>query len=408
MNTTTLPLDSRRTTGLPARPFGAFLLRAVLGPPGLQRVHATVSLMGIVVYLVFALVQAFEVRQGLIDGGESDLLSTVNVTVGLLFFVAIRCGANQHLTADPSLAFSQCLFALLSTSFSYAITGPARGAVLGIVLVVLVFAMFSLPVAQIRWLSAIAFGLLASVMWWRSQTLPDRYPPIVEATHAMFAMIIIASSAVLSARMAALRSRLARQRTELSQALELNRRLATLDELTGLINRRHMTAILQAEIERQRRHPGLMSVALIDIDLFKRINDRYGHATGDVVLQGFAKLALHELRTCDVIARWGGEEFLLLLPNVDGAAAVRAVDRLRVAFGNFPWHGADDLRATFSAGVATRADDESVEALVERADQRMYAAKSTGRNRVCDFDSDCATTTGIDPQAPEHTLAHGH
>ena len=391
-------LDTCRTKHRPVLSRKAVLIRTLLGPAGLQRVHAAVSLMGIVVYLVFALVQAFEVRHGLIDRIESNLLSSLNIAIGLLFFVAIRSGVNQRFKVDPSLAFTQCLYALLSTSFSYAITGPARGAVLGIVLVVLVFAMFSLPVSRIRWLSAIAFGLLASVMWWRSQTLPDRYPPIVEATHALFAMIIIASSAVLSTRMAALRSRLAKQRTELSDALELNRRLATLDELTGLINRRRMTAILQAELERQRRHSSAMSVALIDIDFFKHINDHYGHAAGDAVLQGFAKLALDELRAFDVIARWGGEEFLLLLPNIDGAAAVRAVDRLRVAFGDARWPGADELRTTFSAGVASGARGDSVETLVERADQHMYAAKTNGRNRVCDSQTQSETTTVIDPQ----------
>jgi diguanylate cyclase len=397
MNATTLSSDPDGMTGVPARPAKAFLLDVLVGPPGLQRVHAAVAIMGIAVYVVFAMVQAFEVAHGLIDRGESNLLSGFNITGGLLFYAVIRSGLNQRVKADPALAFSQCVFALLSTSLSYAITGPARGAVLGIVLVVLVFAMFSLPVSQIRVLSIIAFGLLASVMGWRSLTMPDRYMPAVEATHAFFAVIIIASSAVLSVRMAALRSRLARQKTELSHALELNRRLATLDELTGLINRRHMTATLLAEHEQQRRHPGQMSVALIDIDLFKRINDRYGHASGDVVLQGFANLARDELRACDVIARWGGEEFLLLLSDVDHASAMRAIDRLRVGFSELSWPCAADLRVTFSAGVVTRCDDESVDALVERADQCMYAAKTSGRNRVCDIDMERALKTGIGP-----------
>ena len=387
MTATTLSTDTALRTGRLARSFGAAVIDVVVGPPGLQRVHAAVSLMGVVVYLVFALIQAFEVAHGLIDRDASNLLTAFDVTGGLLFYAAVRSGLNRRVEADPSLAFSQCVFALLATSLSYAITGPARGAVLGIVLIILVFAMFSLPVVQIRVLAATAFGLLAAVMWWRSQTMPDRYAPIVEVTHAMFAVIIIGSIAILSARMAALRSRLKRQRTELSHALELNRRLATLDDLTGLVNRRHMTTGLHAEIERQRRHPGRMSVALIDIDLFKRINDHYGHATGDVVLQGFAKLAKDRMRGCDVIARWGGEEFLLLVPDVDHGDAIQAVDRLRVAFAGLEWPQAPGLRTTFSAGLATRFADENVDALVERADQCMYAAKSSGRNRIRDTDS---------------------
>lgn len=387
MNAAPMSREVDRTIGVPRRPLSAVLLDALLGPAGLQRVHAAVALMGVAVYVVFALVQAFEVAHGLIDRDESNLLSCLDIAVGLLFFITVRTGANLRVKADPSLAFSQCVFALVSTSLSYAITGPARGAVLGIVLIILLFAMFSLPVARIRALSVIAFGLLACVMVWRSRTMPDRYAPDVEATHAMFAMIIIASSTVLSVRMAALRGRLARQKSELSHALELNRRLATLDELTGLMNRRHMTTTLRAEVERQRRHPGLMSVALVDIDLFKRINDHHGHAAGDGVLQAFARLARDELRSCDVVARWGGEEFLLLLPDVDQAAAMRAVDRLRLAFGCLRWPEAPDLRVTFSAGVAVRRADEAVDALIERADQCMYAAKTSGRDRVCDTDA---------------------
>ena len=378
MDATTFSSEPGRLIGLSRRRFGAVLLDLLAGPSGPQRVHTAVALMGLVVYLVFAMVQGFEVAHGLIDRGESDFLSILDVTVGLLFYVVVRSGLNKRIKADSSLAFSQCAFALVSTSISYAITGPARGAVLGIVLIILVFAMFSLPVPQIRALSLIAFGLLASVMWWCSRTMPDRYPPVVEATHAMFAVIIIASTSILSARMAGLRSRLSRQRSDLRDALELNRRLATLDELTGLINRRHMTATLQAELDRQRRLAGRMSVALIDIDFFKRVNDRYGHATGDVVLQGFAELARTELRACDVTARWGGEEFLLLLPDMDQAGAMLAVDRLRMAFANLGWPQAADLRATFSAGVATRCASESVDVLVER---RGRAAPAAGAAR---------------------------
>ena len=394
MDITTTAAEAGRMTTPPAPPWSTQWLALLLGPPGLQRTHTAVSLMGIVVYVVFACVQAFEVDFGLIDRRESNLLSIINIAGGLFFFAVVRSGINRHFKPDPALAFTQCLFALLSTSWSYAITGPARGAVLGIVLIVLVFAMFSLPARQIRLLSAITFCVLATVMWWRSRTMPERYAPSVEATHAMFAMIIIASTAVLSVRMAALRSRLARQKTELTRALELNRRLATIDELTGLMNRRHMTATLKAERERHRRLARPMTVALIDIDLFKRINDGYGHAAGDLVLQGFARLAQEEMRGCDVIARWGGEEFLVLLTDADQAFARQAIDRLRVAFSNLAWSTEPGLRATFSAGVATSCDDESVEALVERADQCMYAAKSCGRNRVSDTDVAFAIKTG--------------
>lgn len=120
---------------------------------------------------------------------------------------------------------------------------------IGITLLILVFAMFALAPVRIRIPAIFAFGTLAPVMIWRDAISPERYPFEVEATHTMFALIIVASITILSIRMGTLRETLHRQKSEPSHALEQNHRLATLDELTGLVNRRHMTTTLQAEHE---------------------------------------------------------------------------------------------------------------------------------------------------------------
>ncbi|MEP7296090.1 MAG: GGDEF domain-containing protein [Burkholderiales bacterium] len=355
----------------------------LLGPPGRQRVRAVQSLLALAVFVVFSGVQHFEVTQGLIDAAQSNALSAFNIIGSLLFFLAIRSGWSQRFASDPSLTFSHCLFGIVSTTLSYAITGPARGAVMGIVLLVLVFAMFGLSPQRIRLLAVIAFVLLASTMAWRSQTLPARYPVAVELTHLMFALVIVGFIAVLSRRMGSMRDRLVQQKAELTAALEQNRRLATLDELTGLVNRRHMNTALCAEHERQRRGAAPMSVVLIDIDLFKRINDHYGHAAGDHVLKVFAGVAVGDLRACDSVGRWGGEEFLVMMPATDSVQAAAAIDRLRAHVSALSWPEVDDeLRVSFSAGVATCRVDETLDSVVERADQAMYGAKTTGRNRV--------------------------
>lgn len=180
-----------------------------------------------------------------------------------------------------------------------------------------------------------------------------------------------------------MRALLQQQKSDLQRALDENRRLATLDELTGLVNRRYIGSILGAENERQRRGGEPMSVALIDIDFFKRINDNHGHAAGDAVLRGFATLASATMRSGDTVSRWGGEEFLVVMPATDKAEAMRAIERLRFEFSTLSFIGIDEtVDATFSAGIATHRDRETVEELVERADRCMYAAKAGGRNRV--------------------------
>lgn len=161
-----------------------------------------------------------------------------------------RCKSRPHVDGTASRLRSR-VDAEASRVERRTTRGPARGAVIGITLLILVFAMFALAPARIRIPAIFAFGTLAPVMIWRDATSPERYPFEVEATHTMFALIIVASITILSIRMGTLRETLHRQKSEPSHAPEQNRRLATLDELTGLVNRRHMTTTLQAEHERE-------------------------------------------------------------------------------------------------------------------------------------------------------------
>src|SRR5690606_22622683 len=177
----------------------------------------------------------------------------------------IRCGLNRRFAADPALPAPQSLFGLLAACGSYAITGPARGAVMTLIVLILVFGMFALTARQSRLLALLGFGLLSVVMLWKSSTDPARYPPEVEAFHFLFAAIVTAGVSALSIRMGRLRKRLRAQKTELEHALEQIRLLATQDELTGLANRRHMGGLLAAEFARLARSGGSMVLALIDI-----------------------------------------------------------------------------------------------------------------------------------------------
>lgn len=161
-------------------------------------------------------------------------------------------------------------------------------------------------------------------------------------------------------------------------------RLATTDALTGVSNRRYAATRLEEAFERFRRYGSRAAVLMIDIDHFKRVNDRYGHVAGDVVLKEVARRMRDCLRNVDVLARWGGEEFMALLPETGEAAAVIAAGRIRDAIRATPIQaGAHSIAVTVSLGVSgIRSGDAQAEVALKRADMALYAAKTGGRDRV--------------------------
>ncbi len=167
---------------------------------------------------------------------------------------------------------------------------------------------------------------------------------------------------------------------------ETNRELAEetrTDALTGLPNRRAMEERLEAEAARAAAGAPGFAVAMADLDRFKTINDRHGHEAGDAVLERVGRALADGLRGYDIVARWGGEEFLVLFPGADADAAHEAAERLRRAVADLavPW---DDttLTITISVGVTPYRADDTGEICVARADDALYTAKEQGRNRV--------------------------
>jgi diguanylate cyclase (GGDEF)-like protein len=176
-------------------------------------------------------------------------------------------------------------------------------------------------------------------------------------------------------RLRALHEELARRNAELEQ-------LARTDVLTGLANRRHAEDVLRSTIASCRRHQRELCAVVIDIDRFKGVNDVHGHAAGDAVLREVAARLLQGLREEDLAARWGGEEFLLLLPDSPDATVV--CERLRASIAERPInvHGCLEIPITASFGCARWSGEETGEMLVGRADLALYAAKDGGRDRV--------------------------
>lgn len=180
-----------------------------------------------------------------------------------------------------------------------------------------------------------------------------------------------------------LEQKVADRTSELRTANAKLESLATIDPLTGAFNRRHIFSLLEQEFLRVKRGEQPFSVLLLDADYFKKINDTHGHVVGDAVLIQLVERCCHAMRSTDSICRYGGEEFLVLLPMSDEEGAAAMGERLRSAMAVSPVViGEESIRLTISVGAATYRPGDTAETLVRRADEMLYAAKAAGRNRV--------------------------
>ena len=171
-------------------------------------------------------------------------------------------------------------------------------------------------------------------------------------------------------------------------------KLARTDALTGLFNRRYFFEIAEKEFAESIRYGRPLSVIILDLDLFKEINDTYGHLVGDQALIHIGELLLKAIRTPDTAARYGGEEFVVLLPETESSQAMLFAERLRKLVDDSPTqNGNDSISLTASFGVAgyQTKDGETFDQLISKADQALYMAKGNGRNQVVCYREDAAS-----------------
>jgi len=320
-----------------------------------------------------------------IGDARADLVGWwVAFTLGgaLLSYALIRSGWSRRLV-DPSLTMLQIVHSVTCCALGYALTGPMRGAVFPILMIVVMYGMFQLRASQALAISLYAlllFGLTMAVMIRRQ---PLVYVPTVEIGHYMMLVAMLPAVSLLVGRLSRIRLRVATQKRELSQALDKLQAMAMRDDLTGLFNRRHMQSLLELEVQRSLRSGNSFCVSLLDIDYFKRINDVHGHGAGDEVLRAFAQVSLAAVRGCDMLARWGGEEFVVVLPDTHMPLALAGLERLRELVQQHKVSVAGvELSVTFSAGLTEHKRDETLAQTLERADRLLYEAKKQGRNRV--------------------------
>ena len=334
-------------------------------------------------YLVDALVLLIYAQAGTIAPTVSSAFAVCGLLSVACYMVLSETGFTErfkdHYFVAPQLIVSTAI------QLAFAYIAPE----VGVMFLCTLFVVFnfgslrSTPRQTAIFWTAMALGL-AGLFLLTDKPISMPHGTYLErfATMSVF-ILTIGRCMFLGIFSSAMRQSLYQSGLKLKQAYKRIEELAELDELTGSFNRRCIMRMLDDEIARAHRSQTPCSIALIDLDWFKRINDSYGHPTGDEVLRTFAITVFANIRNFDRFGRYGGEEFLLVLPDTLGDSAANILDRLRAIIAGLDWSAfSPDMRVTISAGVATLRPDETEDSLLARADNALYAAKARGRNRI--------------------------
>lgn len=308
------------------------------------------------------------------------------------FYALLRSGATIRLP-EPLLCFPQALYGVVGVALTYGLQSFGQGPALQLLFVILVYDLHRLTRRQIAIIAVMATLLLAGTVLGMSYLWPQTINLRQEGFNMIMAAVAMPALVAIGRIVRSVYLRHLAQEAALATTLAGLKTLSQTDALTGAFNRRHMGSLLDLELKRHKRTGRPFCVAMLDIDCFKRINDGHGHAVGDVVLQQLTAMARDNLPETDLVARWGGEEFLILLPEASAADAKITIDSLRQLVHEYDWgQHSPELRVSFSCGVAEHQARFSLEQTIERADAALYRAKNNGRNRV-EVDSSFACST---------------
>lgn len=289
----------------------------------------------------------------------------------------VHAGWDAHLRWDPHYLYVPMLLAAFLLNLYMYLAPEARYLILLAWIVALLFMVGMAGFLEVVTLTAVMTAGYLAVL----SRLMARGQSVELALEHFFA----AAFFLVSLYAGAVFERLRNERRETARLRSRLTELAATDVLTGLPNRGQLGPVLETELSELRRYGGDCALAMIDVDFFKSYNDTWGHLAGDAALRDLAELLRQRLRASDVLVRYGGEEFGLVMKRTPRDEAVRIVERLRVAVSTHPFrrNGTDAAALTISAGVAgAPADASEYETLVRSADEALYEAKRLGRNRV--------------------------
>ena len=360
---------------------GRRLADAILGTEPKLRFVLTIWAVSVASYAVYCAIMLIHVAVGFVALRMALMLIVGSTLMNLVFYVLIRSGLSRF-RRDRGLGLEQLICSALFMWLNYAVVGPTAGATLMIMASLMVYAIFFLPSRGVWWLAALLLTGQAATMLICNAIDPVRYPAKVQATSYLYAAVVIPLIARLAHYVTRMQDVIRERGSELRATLAKVQELATRDELTKTYNRRYLGELLDQMSALHIRRQSPMCIALLDIDHFKSVNDRFGHDAGDLVLKRFAGAVQADLRAGDVLGRWGGEEFLLCLPDTSPEHAGLVLSRMRQQMRTVSFEDvAADLKVTFSAGIAELRAGEPIAETIKRADEAMYRAKHAGRDR---------------------------
>lgn len=359
------------------------VLDVLLGRDARRRLWLRRTATAGVMYVAIILLQAWGAHAGLLSGYTAAGLIAYEVLGFGLTYALLRSGFSARLR-DPALTLWQILLGLSIVVLNYALVEASRNVAMPLLCLVLVFGMYSLSPSQLLLAGGSAVAMLLAMLFFMTRLHMPDFDVEQQALNVALAAITLPVLAVAAQQVSLMRRRQVQQQMEMDQTIRQLNELATRDGLTGLANRRHMSVRLAREARRMARSQRAYSVLILDIDSFKRINDHYGHKVGDGVLISFGQQMQTVFSDPDAACRWGGEEFLVLMPETSAAQALDAAQRLQASLViELPDidHGRR-ARVTFSGGVAQAGPGEAPERVIARADAALYRAKRGGRNLV--------------------------
>lgn len=358
----------------------------LLGEPGLVR-QAVLRLLWLLPSYALALVMlalAVHLERSPL---ASAMALAAYVVGGLLTFYALLRSGWAARRREPTLAFPQMVFGAGAVVLAYALVPCSRPLALEWLCLMLVFDMHRLQRQQVRrvlLLTILGLSLVvAQELWWHGRQATLNRHVAGELINLGLASLSLPLFVFVSSLARRLRLQSARQHRDLQQALARRQALVVRDGLTHAFTRHHLQTLIEQEAARQRRTQRLFCLAMLDIDHFKLVNDHHGHLVGDAVLKAFTQLAQTAIGPGHALGRWGGEEFLLLMPETPLPEALATLQRLRTAVHHHDWSAiAAGLTVTFSAGVSQHLPADKAPQVIERADRALYEAKQAGRDRI--------------------------
>ncbi|WP_404361718.1 GGDEF domain-containing protein [Marinobacter sp.] len=336
----------------------------------------------------FSLV-AFCWYQDLIPGQVVVQYAVFSALLNGTFLCLIQTNLNLRFR-DPSMTIPQMVLSLLPALWVmfFLDSGQARASFLMIAMVPPLYGMLGLSRRQFLMVSLTFFGLYGLLYLSLLAFRPEALTGALDLIQTLAFALVMSQIAIIGGFISELRSKLRERNKDLGEAMAKIQDLVNMDALTGIYNRRRLFEVIAEESNRYGRCPGSFSLCLLDIDHFKDVNDTHGHQAGDAILRSVAQCVAKGLRVIDCFGRYGGEEFLIILPQTPIEGALIKAERVRECIEGISFDDiSGSLRVTVSIGVAEFQRGEDPDQTLARADQALYEAKHKGRNQVVTHDS---------------------